>query len=120
MDINQARTIVSAINSRCYATAGIDVELGDLSEVSLPQMLEAKGIVESANRAAEEKAKNTATSFSISMVPDDRLIAAVYCSLHYRPDDVPILCLPYSGWNGNRLIVAVTTGTATEDAEDEE
>ena len=55
-----------------------------LQDVSLAEMLEAANFVDLDNKT---KPKNADGSRSISMVPDPRLISAVYTLLHYRVGD---------------------------------
>lgn len=65
-----------------------------LEDVSLSEMLEAKAIIEAENRAAIGPGPHT-----ITMICDDRLIAAIYALLHYRKGEVPAMA------NGKLIVI---------------
>jgi len=92
MTPERAREIVSAINDRCFFTMKLVESPKSLAGVTLAEMLEAKTIVEAENDAAE----SVNGSYTIKMVPDDRLIAAAYCMEHYPVSDEAILVMPTS------------------------
>lgn len=119
MDIARARDIVRAVNARCYATVGIEIELPSLEGVSLAEMIEAKQVVQNLNAANEAAAKISGGSYSISMVPADRLIAAVYTLDHYHDSREPILSIP-AGTARQRVVAVLTINNAgaPEDEED--
>jgi hypothetical protein len=96
MTDERALEIVRAINQRCYETMGVnDKPLASLDDVSLQNMLTARDLVEAINSRTEQEQKENGGSRTIHMVPDPRLIAAVYCIAHYPEDGKePILCLP--------------------------
>lgn len=96
LTLEQAQDIVAAINHRAFITNGLkeDQPLAALSNVSLAEMLEAAEAVRAENRRREQAAKGTGESYSISMVPAERLIAAVFVAENYQPGKSPILSLP--------------------------
>ncbi|MFG1238040.1 hypothetical protein V5F63_12645 [Xanthobacter autotrophicus DSM 597] len=121
MELERATEIVRAINARAMVTAGLDVALGNLKDISLAEMLEAKAAVMAANVAAAAHQKEHGGSYSVYMVPDDRLIAAVYVLGHFAPSRDPILCLPFPSFNGTHVAVACVAVTPEPEAgEDEE
>jgi hypothetical protein len=114
MDAARAIEITRAVNARAYVSMGISTDCPSLDGISLAEMLEAKRIVEDGNRAAKAKATAEGGSCSISIIPDDRLIAAVYAIHHYQPDNGPILCLPQPTFDGSHIAIAVVALTPTE------
>lgn len=96
LTLEQAQDIVAAINHRAFITNGLkeDQPLASLSNVSLAEMLEAAEAVRAENRRREQAAKGTGESYSISLVPEERLIAAVFVADNYQPGLSPILLLP--------------------------
>lgn len=116
MTLERAREIVTAINDRCMATIGLPAKLASLEGVSLEEMIEAKRLVENANTVNQAAAKFSGGSYSISMVPDDRLIAAVYVLDHYPDSSEPILSVP--GRRGHQRVVAVVELAETPETED--
>ncbi|MDR6953836.1 hypothetical protein J2X65_003199 [Ancylobacter sp. 3268] len=121
MNLARAHEIVAAINARSLVTIGIDQPLGSLSGVTLQEMIEAKAAVERENNAAVEAAKAKGGGYSINLVPDDRLIAAVYTLHHYTPRHDAILCVPVDHFLGDRLALAVVViDSAEADADDDE
>src|SRR5690242_19762162 len=107
MTPERANEIVIAINNRAFMSMGLAREAGALTGVTLAEMLEAKAIVKQGNAEREAEASRTGAGYSISSTPDDRLIAAVYTLEHFPPDNEPILCLPWTGFEGDRIAVAV-------------
>lgn len=107
MTPERAAEIVAAINNRAFMSMGLADQAGSLQGVSLAEMLEAKALVKQGNEESEAGARRSGGGYSISCTPDDRLIAAVYTLEHYRPDTKPILCLPWRGFEGDRIAVAV-------------
>lgn len=118
MDIERARDIVKAVNARGFATMGLDHELPALDGVSLAEMIEAKTIVRNVNKANAATANITGGSRTIYVVPDDRLIAAVYCMHHYPCSREPVLCVPHG--QQHQKVVAVLTIPNAEPADEEE
>ena len=124
---DRASEIVAAINARLFATMDIgDGALNSLADISLADMIEAKRVVEQANEASRDGPREPGESYSISMVPDDRLIAAVYCAERFPVDgEEPILCLPLSEnerfWNEPKTHKALIFApvSLTEDDDDE-
>jgi len=90
MDLERAKEIVHAVNSVAYATIGVPNFLSPqwLEKVPLAEMIEAKALVENDNKG---RPSNSDGSKSFSIIPDDRLIAAVYVLLHYDAGRAPIL-----------------------------
>lgn len=107
MEIDRARDIVKAINARCFTTLGFDRELPSLDGVTLLQMLEAKTIVENVNRTNQVAAKFSGGRYTIHVIPDDRLIAAVYCMDHYPCSREPVLAVP-SGERHQKVVAVLT------------
>lgn len=116
MTPERAQEIVSAINARCLVTMGIEQPMARLEGVSLAEMLEAKDIVKAQNETAKSQARDHGGGYSIQMVPDDRLIAAVYVIGHYHPSRDPILYLPARGLFSDRIALAVV-GMSSDDEE---
>lgn len=79
MTPERAREIVAAIADRSFMAMGISDKSPSLEGVSLVDMLEAATVVEQANR----EAKTVDGMRTFHVVPDDRLIAAVYALEHY-------------------------------------
>jgi hypothetical protein len=127
MTPDRAKTIVGAINDRAFVSMGIgDGALPSLEGVSLAEMIEAATVVRALNTAAEVRQRAEGGSVTISVVPDDRLIAAVYCMEHFPCDDESILCVPASrqerflgGRTHKALAVVAVTPTADEDGAEE-
>jgi hypothetical protein len=91
MTPDRAKEIVKAINARAFFTMGIgDGALPPLAGVSLAEMVEAAEVVRLAN-ATTPAVDGRRT---IHVVPDDRLIAAVYCMEHYPCSNEPIVMVP--------------------------
>lgn len=110
MTLERAREIVKAVNARCFVTMGLERDLPSLEGISLGEMVEATAMVRNANKAAESLAKLSGGTYSISMVPDDRLIAAAYAIDHFPISDEPILALPL-GVRHLRVLVAAQIPT---------
>jgi hypothetical protein len=117
MDLARARRIVSAINDRCLAHVGLPRNLATLKNISLADMMEAKRVVENANEAAEAAARITGEQYRVSMVPDDRLLAAVYCIDHFPASDEPALQIPDG--DNHLLCLAVIRLRTPVEADDE-
>ena len=94
MDLERAKEIVSAVNDRCFFKMELVEKVGSLKGVSLAEMLEAKRVVQDNNHDGEARQKVEGGSRSISMTPDDRLIAAAYVMEHYPVDTEAIVILP--------------------------
>lgn len=107
MEIERARNIVKAVNARCFVTIGLERELPSLDGVSLAEMIEAKAIVDNVNKSSAAAAKISGGGYSISVVPDDRLIAAVYCMDHYPCSREPVLAIP-SGERHQKVVAVLT------------
>ncbi|PZU87883.1 MAG: hypothetical protein DI527_18110 [Chelatococcus sp.] len=120
MTPERAEEIVSAINYRAFISLGMADKAGSLDGVTLAEMLEAKSVVLGMNVTARERAVGDGTSYSTSVVPDDRLIAAVYVFEHYRPSREPILDLPHDGFLGKRKVLAVVAMAPDDFEKDEE
>ena len=90
MEIERAHEIVSAINDRCFFSIGLKESAASLEGVTLADMIAAKRLIEAKNAAAE----SVSGSRTISMVPDDRLIAAAYCMEHYPMSGEAIITAP--------------------------
>ena len=116
MDMTRAREIISAINTRCMVTIGLEEELKPLDGVSLEQMLLAKCMVETANRANEAAAKISGGRYTINIIPDDRLIAAAYVLDHYPCSNEPVLSVPY-GQSSRRVVAVLSVPIETAEAE---
>lgn len=121
MTPERAKEIVSAINDRAYFKMGLKEapDIGSLEGVSLAEMLEAKNAVEAGNRAAQEHAKQTGGTYSVSIIPDDRLIAAAYALEHYQPDNEAVVVIPTSEWPFDRRALGVVGLEAGQGKEDE-
>lgn len=117
MTFDRARDIVAAINARCFVTMEIATNLPDLDGVSLAEMVEATAMVRNANAAAVAKAKLAGGGYKIRMVPDDRLIAAVYAIDHFPISNEPILALPADEHHLRALAVVRIKAEMSEAAE---
>ncbi|MRX32776.1 hypothetical protein [Aminobacter sp. MDW-2] len=103
MDVQRANAIVKAINQRAFFAMGIAETVDTLEGVTLADMLEAKEIVQAANKAAASIDGKT----ELRVVPDDRLIAAAYTLEHYWPDNEAIVVVPTHQWPYNRRALGV-------------
>lgn len=121
MTTERAFEIVKAINARCFVTMGIKEDLPPLDDVSLGDMLEAKTLVDHANKAAEaHQREHGGGSRSVHMVPDDRLIAVAYAIDHYPSDpQEAILALPISKTH-RKVLVVLNIERKQLEADDEE
>lgn len=98
------KEIVAAINSFAMAELGIGTaNIAALKDVSLLEMIEASRALENDNKQAESV--NGSKSFWV--VPDDRLIAAVYAWMHYA---APPSHRPFEG--DTAIVVARVAGHA--------
>lgn len=120
MEIERAKEIVKAINARAMVTMGMDVPMASLAKVTLLQMMEAKAAVEAMNAEAREHHDRHGWGRSIYIVPDDRLIAAVYALSHFPPSRDPILCLPFPTLLGTHIALACVAVSSDDMADDEE
>ncbi|PWJ81569.1 hypothetical protein C7441_110101 [Pseudaminobacter salicylatoxidans] len=109
MTPERAQEIISAINDRAFFKMGLKdrEQIGTLEGVSLAEMLEAKSIVLAGNDAAKERQKVEGGSISISVTPDDRLIAAAYALEHYHPDNEAVVVIPTTEWPYDRRALGV-------------
>jgi len=115
--IDRAHKIVEAILGRSFVTMDLPGDLSSLTGVSLLDMIHAKEIVEQQNSDAAAAAKLNGGSYSISVVPDDRLIAAVYVLEHYPHSEDAILAVPVQNFLGNVKAVAVQVVEVQKDEE---
>lgn len=85
MDIERAFAIVHGINCGCYAALDIKGNAipSWLADVSLAEMIEAVNMVTAKN---QEPTLDENGSRCFTIVPDQRLVAAVFTLLHYEPD----------------------------------
>jgi len=107
MTPERAQEIVTAINDRALLAMGIDRNMGSLEGVSLAEMLAATEIVAAGNKAREHVARQTGTSCSISIIPAERLIAAVYTLENYKPGNEAIAIIPTNEWPYDRRAIGV-------------
>lgn len=119
MNLDRAREIVIAINDRAMVTMDLPAKLDPLSDLSLADMLEAKRLVKNANAAAQAAAAVNGGGYRISVIPDDRLIAAVYTLEHYYSQPTAILAVP-SGIPGRLKALAVVLAPAPGETADED
>ena len=89
MTPERAEEIISEICWRSFTSMGLNENrpLASLSGVTLSEMLEARSIIEEQNRRQREKAGTV----TLTVIPDDRLIAEVYAFENYEPDRRPII-----------------------------
>ncbi|WP_139232516.1 hypothetical protein [Devosia crocina] len=100
MTLDRALEIVGAIADRYIASEiNPDHELGSLEGVSLRDMLDACDIVQAENISKSGGAR------TIHVVPDPRLIAAVYAFENYQPSRTAILSVRQPG--GHLRMMAV-------------
>lgn len=122
MQLDRAREIVGAINSYAYARVGI-AEAESVEGLSLADMVQAKLLVETVNREGLVGEHGTRT---LLMVPDDRLIAAVYALNHYGASRDAILFRPAVDWDDDRVgrngvaVLAVVAQPAPLDGDDDD
>lgn len=91
MPIDRAEAINAAMVNAALWTQGIiddEPDLSALSGVSLADMLAAKAGIEARNAAA----RTASGGYTITVIPDDRLIAAAYTLLSYDAEHRPIVC----------------------------
>jgi len=79
---------VVAVRMWTLGVADVEPDLSNLAGVDLADMLTAKAIVQAVNAAA---AANPAGGYSITVVPDDLLIAATYALLNAEASLKPIM-----------------------------
>lgn len=81
-DLDHASEIVAGINSLAFCAMGLgDAVVAKIAKLSLREMLDAVDVVERFN----DKPKILGETYSISMVPAERLVAAAYTLIHYAP-----------------------------------
>lgn len=114
MTPERAREIVKAINNRCFFKMGLADVIISLDGVTLAEMVEAAAMV----RGGNAKAEPVDGMKTIMMVPDDRLIAAVYALDHYAVDSEPVLFVP-DGKALRALYVARAVHAPDDAGEDE-
>lgn len=111
MDITRAQRIVSAISTAAFAAMGLNDDafpnLSDLIDVSLAEMLEAARAIEAENDAVQAHASINGGGYTITAVPVERLIAAVFVLVNYEHSRQPIAV-------GNRRVVAVLPESAVK------
>lgn len=83
MTPERAIEIVYAVNCRLFFNMGILEECPSLDGVSLSEMLLAKQTVEKINREEEARGRSQGRGVTMTVIPDDRLIAATYVLEHY-------------------------------------
>lgn len=103
MDLARALEIVWAICDRSMFTLGLVEKVSSLEGVSLAEMIEATHLVEAEDAKPIEPGKLR----TLNVIPDDRLIAAVYCAEHYDVSIGTILILPEQ--DGDRKALAVVS-----------
>jgi hypothetical protein len=91
-DLDHASEIVAGINSLAFCAMGLgDAVVAKIAKLSLREMMDAVDVVERFNR----KPTMLGETYSISMVPAERLVAAAYTLLNYasygRDDDDDIV-----------------------------
>lgn len=94
LTLERAIEIVTAVNGRALVTMDLPGDLSPLDGVSLAEMLQAKALVAQENADAKRIAAAHGGAYSIRVVPDDRLIAAVYVLDHYHHSKTAILAIP--------------------------
>jgi hypothetical protein len=103
MPLDRASSIVEAICRASIATMGVvDPPAAPEPPPSLAECLDAVRTIESRNAQEQARHKARGGSMSLSVVPDERLVAAAYTAWNYQPDsadDAP-------------NVVAVTRGAA--------
>lgn len=89
MTPERASEIVGAMINLKYQTMGLPVEPSnfELSMLSLADMVEANRIVREQTSTSANENGNANGRKTIQVNCDDRLTAAIYCALHYSPDD---------------------------------
>lgn len=107
MTLERAIDIVTAVNGRAFVTMDLPGDLSPLVDVSLADMLRAKAMVEQANVDARLAAEQEGGGYVIRVVPDDRLIAAVYALDHYPNSREAVLAVPVEGREGYVKALAV-------------
>ncbi len=115
MALNRAKAICAAINDRCFFNIGITETVGSLKDLSLAEMLEAKRIVKNKNRSADLENGVRA----ISLIPDDRLIAAAYTLEHFHADEEESVISVPLGANIKALAVIIIDRPETDSDENE-
>ena len=115
MTPDRAIDIVRRINARYFLAMGISQEpvLPSLDGVSLAEMLEATGTVGKINDTTT--AGTGPKAFYV--VPDDRLIAAVYTVVNYHPEASPIAMEPRKDDFGQWQMTAVAVVDLADQSE---
>lgn len=117
MTRERAIDICQRINARAFLAMGVTErpDLPSLEGVTLRQMLEAAAIV----RLANGDARLVDGRRHVYVVPDDRLVAAVYVGLTFEPSAHPIAMEPRrvaGGWQMNAVaVVDVSEQSEVED-----
>lgn len=114
--LDHALKITKGITQRAFLTMGLTDSpvLPSLREVSLTDMLAAVQLVRDHN----EHAQPVDGVRHIYVVPDDRLIAAVYVAIHYSVDtEQPIVMEPEKNDFDQWVMKAVAIVDVTEKAE---
>ena len=109
MTLETANEIMTAVCVIPFAEMGIEQDIAaaieKLEEITLQDILDARKRIEEDNTERREAAKD-GESISISAVPDDRLIAAVYAFLNYSDTNRD----PYKMESGDNIILSADMG----------
>lgn len=114
MSLERALEITAAICARSWATdISPDWAQPSLAGISLREMLDARDVVDAENARPKSKGPRT-----IYVVPDPRLIAAVYTFEHYEPSRQAVLSVPMA--DGRKRMLAVVAQTTPMRAANDE
>lgn len=125
MPLERARELCSIVNSYAYATLGVKAATPLPKDVSLFDLVQAREIVERENKRLET-APADGGSRSFYMLPDPRLIAAVYAIEHYPVGPQAIILRPATKeeafWNETNFVALAVVGAVddTDDADGDE
>ncbi|KQV27877.1 hypothetical protein ASC97_05810 [Rhizobium sp. Root1203] len=116
LTFDQALSINSRIAKRYFLANGLtdNPVLPSLNDVSLAEMLTAVQMV----REHNENSKPVNGTRHLHVVPDDRLVAAVYVAIHYSVDaEQPIVIEPEKDEDGRWVMKALAIVDVTDRAE---
>lgn len=111
--LERASEIVAAI---CYRSFhAMDMGISALPErplegVTLAEMLEARALVEAQNNEATAAQRSIGGSITISIIPDDRLIAAAYALENYASTDSVVVAQPQPAYHTMKVLLVRAIG----------
>lgn len=98
MSLKRAKDICAAINWHAFNSEGLEFDepVIDLASISLGEMLNAAEILEEKNKLALLAQRTYGGSTKMSLIPAERLVAAVYVLNNFVSSDRAICSYPIS------------------------